>query len=296
MDPPARSIVCFGDNTTNQLLVPAGGSIITWYTVAAGETYNCERQAGMAAAEHSVCWMVWRSLRLACSSPCPAPTQCRRRDQRRRPLLLGCPLPGRHRPPHHRLQRERGGVALAGRGVSGGRCHAAVAGSRWDAAPHLPHPPPPLLLSRSGTWSPPAPALPAALTTPSARPTAGAATASPSPRTACRASASWACATPPLLPLPPSPAPLPPALPPAPSPAPLPPAPRPLPPAPSPAPLPPSPPPLPPAPSPAPLPPALPPAPRSERHDVGLTPHATTACCLALMLPVRGAGEPLFGS
>ena len=66
MDPPARSIVCFGDNTTNQLLVPAGGSIITWYTVAAGETYNCECQAGLAAAAHTAC-AGWASV--PCASP-----------------------------------------------------------------------------------------------------------------------------------------------------------------------------------------------------------------------------------
>ena len=77
MDPPARTVACFGDNSTNQLLVPAGGSIITWYTVAAGETYNCERQAGLAAAVHTACagWASFLAPRLQLTLPCPYPMQ-----------------------------------------------------------------------------------------------------------------------------------------------------------------------------------------------------------------------------
>ena len=261
MDPPARSIVCFGDNTTNQLLVPAGGSIITWYTVAAGETYNCERQAGMAAAEHSVCWMVWRSLRLACSSPCPAPTQCRRRDQRRRPLLLGCPLPGRHRPPHHRLQRERGGVALAGRGVSGGRCHAAVAGSRWDAAPHLPHPPPPPAFVAQ--WDLVATGPGFACGTDDTIGKAYCWGSNGVPVATNRVSGVGllgVCNSPPPPP-PPKPSPPPPRPPPSPKPSPPPPRPAPPPPSPKPSPPPPKPAPPPPSPKPSPPPPRSPPSP-----------------------------------
>ena len=100
VDPPARTVACFGDNTYNQLAVPAGGAITSWYTVSAGDTYNCAwGRLCMSHAEHAGC----------CNSSLdsmshPPHLYCRRCDQRRRLVLLGRCLSGRNQPPRDWLQ------------------------------------------------------------------------------------------------------------------------------------------------------------------------------------------------